>query len=277
MKKKKSGGGGANWMDTYGDMVTLLLCFFVLLYSMSTISEEKWKAIVTSFNPFAQETPTDPDGNGGPIADPILGETGVNEPDSDKITQESIEDMMQELFERIQNYASSEGLESTVAVSMEGGEILVKLSDKAMFAGDSYRLLPAAQEVLTDVCGMLDSAEDAIEKIEVEGHTAQLDDNRPNETYGDRHLASDRAAEVASFIQNHSSVHPARICAVSWGQWHAIADNQGEDGKAPNRRVELLITGRNLEEELDGKSLSRYTTDEQPAQTQEPAVSTQEP
>ena len=45
-KKSGGGGGGANWMDTYGDMVTLLLCFFVLLYSMSTISEEKFKAIV---------------------------------------------------------------------------------------------------------------------------------------------------------------------------------------------------------------------------------------
>ena len=58
MKKKSKGGGGANWMDTYGDMVTLLLCFFVLLYSMSTISEEKYKAIVLSFNPNAVETPT---------------------------------------------------------------------------------------------------------------------------------------------------------------------------------------------------------------------------
>ena len=46
MKKKGGGGGGANWMDTYGDMVTLLLCFFVLLYSMSTVSEEKWRALV---------------------------------------------------------------------------------------------------------------------------------------------------------------------------------------------------------------------------------------
>ena len=45
-------------MDTYGDMVTLLLCFFVLLYSMSTISEEHWKALVMSFNPLATETPT---------------------------------------------------------------------------------------------------------------------------------------------------------------------------------------------------------------------------
>ena len=53
LKKKSGGGGGANWMDTYGDMVTLLLCFFVLLYSMSTIDSSKWQALVMSFNPMA--------------------------------------------------------------------------------------------------------------------------------------------------------------------------------------------------------------------------------
>ena len=41
IKKKSGGGGGANWMDTYGDMVTLLLCFFVLLYSISSIDQTK--------------------------------------------------------------------------------------------------------------------------------------------------------------------------------------------------------------------------------------------
>ena len=50
IKKKSGGGGGANWMDTYGDMVTLLLCFFVLLYSISTIDAEKWMIVVRSFN-----------------------------------------------------------------------------------------------------------------------------------------------------------------------------------------------------------------------------------
>ena len=74
MKKNSKGGGGANWMDTYGDMVTLLLCFFVLLYSMSTISEEKYKAVVMSFNPNAVETPTATLGGDGPSADPEQGD-----------------------------------------------------------------------------------------------------------------------------------------------------------------------------------------------------------
>ena len=70
MKKKRSSGGGANWMDTYGDMVTLLLCFFVLLYSMSTISTENWKALVMSFNPKARQIMTEvPSGGDGPSAD----------------------------------------------------------------------------------------------------------------------------------------------------------------------------------------------------------------
>ena len=54
-KRNKSTGGGANWMDTYGDLVTLLLCFFVLLYSISTVDQAKWVQIVRSFNPNAVE------------------------------------------------------------------------------------------------------------------------------------------------------------------------------------------------------------------------------
>ena len=52
-KRNKPSGGGANWMDTYGDLVTLLLCFFVLLYSISTLDQAKWIQVVKSFTPEA--------------------------------------------------------------------------------------------------------------------------------------------------------------------------------------------------------------------------------
>ena len=123
---KRKGGGGANWMDTYGDMVTLLLCFFVLLYSMSTISEENWKKLVQSFNPNAIQTETDPKGNDGPYSDPDIGD------DNPGMEQRQIEDMMDELMAALQQYASSEGLDGAVAVSQNGGRIYVELMDKAM-------------------------------------------------------------------------------------------------------------------------------------------------
>ena len=54
-KREKKKGETGNWMDTYGDMVTLLLCFFVLLYSMSTLDSVKWRNFVKSMNPNAED------------------------------------------------------------------------------------------------------------------------------------------------------------------------------------------------------------------------------
>ena len=258
-KKKGGGGGGANWMDTYGDMVTLLLCFFVLLYSMSTISEENWKKIVQSFNPNAIQTQTDPEGNSGPFADPNAGleNPGMQELE---ISQNEIDSMMEELFAQLQQYTQQEGLESAVSVSLDGGVIYLKLMNKAMFRGDSYELLPEAENILGGVCAILDKAKPAIEEIRVEGHTAQQYANRANETEGDRFLASDRATMVTIFLQEHTTIHPARICSVGWGQWHAIANNQNEENRAPNRRVELVISARNVDDEELGSSLSQFIT-----------------
>ena len=261
-KKKGGGGGGANWMDTYGDMVTLLLCFFVLLYSMSTISEENWKAIVQSFNPNALKTQTETSGNSGPFADPEVGmdNPGLQEAE-DSPDQNEIDTMMEELFLQLQQYTQQEGLESAVSVSMDGGVIYLKLMNKAMFRGDSYRLLPEAENILGGVCSILDNAKPAIEEIRVEGHTAQQYANQANETEGDRFLASNRATMVTIFLQENTTIHPARICSVGWGQWHAIANNQNEENRAPNRRVELVISARNLEDEALGGTLSQFITD----------------
>ena len=248
MKKKRGGGGGANWMDTYGDMVTLLLCFFVLLYSMSTISEDKWKAIVQSFNPLATEITTDPEGKGGPIADPNIGDDnpGLSEVEQ---AQKKIDDMLEEMEEALKRMAADEGLASAISVELTGGKIYVKFSDTVFFGGDSSALKPGAREILSKVCAVLDGGKDAIEEIRVQGHTAQQYDDRPNEPYGDRRLASDRAMEVVVFIQNNSTIHPARLISEGYGQWRPIDDNQGEEGKAPNRRVEMIISGVDLEDQ----------------------------
>ncbi len=113
MKKKKSGGGGANWMDTYGDMVTLLLCFFVMLYSMSTLDKEKWIALVQSFNPTEEVTETQPPSASG-------GEgTG---------TQEDIDQDMEELYQAMQDYVQQAGMANQVTWAKETATSLSPLT-----------------------------------------------------------------------------------------------------------------------------------------------------
>ena len=251
MAKKKGGGGGANWMDTYGDMVTLLLCFFVLLYSMSTISEDKWKALVQSFNPNAQPAATVVEGNNGPSAD---------DPAENPSDQLEIESMMEDLMAALQQYSKQDGLASAISVTMDGGRIYVELMDKAMFYADKADMKPGAEEILQGVCSILDKSKAAIEVIQIRGHTAQAYDDRPNEVPGDRRLASERATEVTIFLQEHSSIHPARLESVGMGQWHPIGNNKGEAGKAPNRRVELVISAKEIGSELN-QELTKLTTE----------------
>ena len=252
MAKKRSGGGGANWMDTYGDMVTLLLCFFVLLYSMSTISEDKWKALVQSFNPNAQPAATEIEGgNEGPSAD---------DPPDNPSDQLEIDNMMDKLMEALQQYSKQDGLDSAISVEMNGGRIYLSLTDKAMFYGDQAKMKPGAEEILQGVCSILDKSKGAIEEIRVEGHTAQLSDTVPNDPDGDWKLASERATVVTIFIQEHSSIHPARLESVGKGQWHPVSDNKGEEGKAPNRRVQIVISAKEIGSELN-EELAKLTAE----------------
>ncbi len=270
MKKKKSGGGGANWMDTYGDMVTLLLCFFVLLYSMSTISEDKWKALVMSFNPLATEITTDPEGKGGPLADPELGDQnpGLSETAQE---QQKIDEMMEDLAQAIQTMVSQEGMESTIQVDFNGGKVYVTFSNSVFFLGDSSVLQPAGQEVLSKICPLLDEAKDAIDEIVISGHTAQGSPNERNEPRNDYRLSANRAIEVLLYLQDHCSIHPARMTPEGFGQWRPIGNNRDEAGRAPNRRVEMMISGVDLEAEELNEAIKNYITTSDEALTQESA------
>lgn len=259
IKKKKSGGGGANWMDTYGDMVTLLLCFFVLLYSMSTISEDKWKAIVLSFNPNAILDPTEtPQGNdSGPSADPEQSGSLVTTEELKMQQQEEIQDALMALYLTLQEYAEQSDEGKNIEVTQGDGYVFVSFNDAVFFAGDSYTLLPAGREVLQVVSDALSHAADYIDEVDVMGHTAQASPNRPNPVYNDRFLASNRATISAVYIQEHSAVKPERIVVKSFGQHRPVAENDTEEERSRNRRVELMVTGKDVWNEL-GDSIEQY-------------------
>ena len=253
IKKKKGGEGGANWMDTYGDMVTLLLCFFVLLYSMSTISEEKWMMIVQSFNKDA-EVSTD---------DKPLGPDGQNDEqlgDDMPMTQDEVNEDVEMILKYLAEYADGQNDESVVEPTVGDGYMYIRFSDDVFFRGDSYTLLPAGQEALLGLCPILNNARTYIDEIVVSGHTATAQG-----TYNankDRVLAASRAATVAAFLQENTEVDYARIVDQGYGQWRPIAGNVEEAERRKNRRVEIMISFS--DEELDspfaGSVTEYYTT-----------------
>ena len=255
LKKKSSGGGGANWMDTYGDMVTLLLCFFVLLYSMSTISEDKWKAVVMSFNPSAVLDP-DPtiEGTKGPSSD--NADIGMPEVEQQ---QQKVDEDIEALFQAIQQYIQESKQQSTITASKDGGKIYISFGNTVFFDGESSYLKSEATPVLEAVSGMLDTAAGSISEVRVLGHTAQGNPGRPNDVEWDRTLSSQRAANVVAFIQQHSVIEPVKLISEGIGQWRPVAKNDTAEGRAQNRRVEMIISGRDIQMEAEGVT-TYYTT-----------------
>ena len=260
MKKKKSSGGGANWMDTYGDMVTLLLCFFVLLYSMSTIDQEKWMLIVQSFNKDAivstDDTPRGPEGED-------QDEGGSDMP----MTQDDVETALDELFQYLQDYAQQDQLESSVAVSRGDGYVFISFNDAVFFDGDSYVLRSDGKEALDGIIPALTDAGPYIDELRVLGHTAQAAAHSPNNPTTDRFLASNRSTVVLLYLQENipqEQLDPARLVGVQYGQWRPIASNDERETRSQNRRVELIITGRDLENTLSDSIKQYYSMADQP-------------
>ena len=246
IKKKKSGGGGANWMDTYGDMVTLLLCFFVLLYSMSTISEDNWKAIVQSFNPTAVEDPRVTTGANGPDADNdgTAGSQPIEE------MQEQVEQDMQSLLQAIQEFVQQQNLQDAVTVSQDGGKIFITFSQSVFFDGESAVIRKEAYPILDGVSDMLSSVAESLDEVRVQGHTARAGQG-PNNVVNDRTLSSNRAANVIVYIQQHSVVPPSCLVSEGFGEWRPVAPNDTAENRAKNRRVEMIISGRDIEAEME--------------------------
>ncbi|MCF0151360.1 MAG: flagellar motor protein MotB [Firmicutes bacterium] len=252
-KKKSGGGGGANWMDTYGDMVTLLLCFFVLMYSMSTVTDEKWLKIVESFNP---------DGIPDPTANEAWnGATDDSDEFTGEVTQATINEKMDELFERLTQMVRDRNQEDNISVTRDGGRIFISFNQVVFFDGDSPVIKKAAEEILTDVSSILEDLQEYIDEVRVLGHTAQGEPNRPNNIRTDRTLASDRSTNVVIFIQEHCTLDPAKLISEGIGQWKPVATNSTAEGRAKNRRVEMIISGRDLEKELSNDVLQYQIID----------------
>ena len=243
-------------MDTYGDMVTLLLCFFVLLYSISTIDQEKWMIVVQSFNRDALNSDNIAP---GPVGNQTnQGGNDLPVPDMNAEVDEALD----QLYDFLVEYQESAAAADSISVSKGDDYVFISFDDAIFFDGNSSYLREDGKVLLDSIIPALAQAGPYIDELRVLGHTAQATANSPNKPRTDRHLASDRATEVVIYIQEHipmDVLHPGRLIAEGEGQWRNIAPNDTGANRAKNRRVELIVTGRDLENVMTDSYRQYYT------------------
>jgi chemotaxis protein MotB len=239
--------GSPAWMNTYGDMVTLLLTFFVLLFAFSTIDAQKWEEIVSSLSgtPFVAIQALDP---GDVKADEQpLDETSWDLPEPtpqpstvNGMNVEEVKERFNELYEKIKVHVQQNGLEKDLNVIMEDEAILIHMTDSALFDSGRDQIKENAKIILTDLCAIFVQYDDLIRTVRVEGHT----DNVPiqNAKFEDNWMLSlSRAHKVVKYMLSVMDVDPAKMDPHGYGEYHPVDVNTTEEGKARNRRVDFVL------------------------------------
>ena len=261
--------GSPALMSTFSDLMNLLLCFFVLLFSMSTVDTEKFEMVVQSLQSTFSILPS----GGSTIGDGELISSGVSmlekfdiyfnsssalpkgdeEPD-DSVTnpdttvtteeaQETLENAglteSEQMAEQVSRLLQSYGLENQVDVEFNEYYTLINLNGALLFNSGEATIREEVLPVMEKIAVILNNYTNNL--IEIEGHT----DNVPpaaGEQYSDNDILSMyRALNVANYIRDNTTLDPAHIKSSGRGSYVPIADNSTAEGRAKNRRVEIKI------------------------------------
>jgi len=223
-----------SWLTTYGDMMSLLLIFFIFLFSFSNIDAEKFKAMVASLQASLgvleggrsmSSLPT----TGGDVGDDLAQRT--NEP----------QDEFEALYEKVQQYMQQNNISALVEMSEDRAEILIRFKDNVLFESGKADIMPSALPVLSNIAAVLKTYQSQIGGVRIEGHT----DNVPIHTAAfpsNWELSTARAIAVLRYFIEEKGLPPQIFSAVGYGEYHPVASNNTIEGRAKNRRVDIVIT-----------------------------------
>jgi len=243
-KKNNSEGGAPEWMQTYSDMVTLLLCFFILLFSLSVVDIERFRTILASVqvalsgDPGVLEGYQEPE----PEVDPPAGEDiEMDYRDFDMMEMMEMMELLEEAHEvkgEVADFLEDMGLEDEVELGLEDRGVVMDLPDTIFFEIGRAELRPEAQEVSVELAELLRDMEyDVI----IEGHTCDLPIQ--TERFPDNwELSVARSAEVVRFLVYEEELSPDRFRATGYGEYQPRVPNETEEKRAQNRRVTIVIS-----------------------------------
>ncbi|MCL2637699.1 MAG: flagellar motor protein MotB [Oscillospiraceae bacterium] len=272
MAKKKKGPiikkGLDDWMATYADMVTLLFCFFVMLYSASNQDEARFQYILQAMNTTGRyinivvgrppEPPLEPSGESGNTHIPpqTPGEKDGNNPGD--TNQPNLFDA---LYNTLADLIDDEGLQG-VQIFSRPGLIRVVLDGDVVFDPDSYELNAGGQHVLNVISPSINQVEKYIRSVQVQGHTADVG-GIAGVGMNDWQLSSMRAVSVVRHLDEMTislvvngerlnstgMVDSEKFIVEGFAQYSPAAENDTPEGRAQNRRVEIIINRNDLTEE----------------------------
>lgn len=228
-RRKEPESSGGTWLSTYADMVTLLLCFFVLLFAFSNVDEERFQSVMSAFRGGLGVL------DGSPVVNII--DTGI----SNNISELAMEQLMG-LHDSLSQFLQDEGIERSVSLSMDERGLTIRFADQILFDLGKADLKPEAIEILNHLSPIL---KELPNPIRVEGHTDDLPINTPIFP-SNWELSTHRATNVIRYLVENAGFDPTKLSAAGYGEFRPIVENDSSVNRALNRRVDIIIMSIDL-------------------------------
>ena len=231
-QQPESHEGSERWLITYADMITLLMVFFIVMYSMANTDLKKFAQVAESMQ-IAFNVSGVGAGKGGILDGKDEMETGPSIMDKLPARQHDFVSVSADLSA----FASEAGLEGEISVNMTMEGIIISLSDALAFAPGSAELRPEAMETLHKVAAVLQTTENS---VRIEGHTDNVSTNSP--MYPTNwELSATRAVSIVRYMIEHEGIHPSRLSAAGYAEFKPVAGNESRANRALNRRADVVI------------------------------------
>ena len=238
-----------SWLLPYSDLMTLLLALFITLFSMSSMDAAKFEQMAAALSSALN-------GGSGVLDNTSMNPTeagmdlGKNKEIPKEITKKSPSQItdaqmaqkeqedLEKLKKRLDKYIAQNGLSDQLNTKLNQSELKITISDNALFSSGRADVKPESRSLAKAISSMLQEFPEY--EVVVSGHT----DNVPisNSQYKDNwDLSSDRALNFLKILLLNSQLDPSKFTPSGHGEFHPIASNRNDTGRAQNRRVEVSI------------------------------------
>lgn len=218
------------WLLSYADFITLLMIFFIIMYSMSEMDKSKYNALASVFNVEM----------GGGDASIVEGGNGTGNADTGAEGELTEEEKQLEVKEAVDQYIDTSGLNDSVTTSIEERGLVLSFNDALFFDSGDAEIKENQKNKFADIGRLLNQPALKESFIRVEGHTDSIPVSNPKYK-SNWDLSALRASNVAQIIINDAGIQPNRVSVIGYGEYRPKADNKTEEGRNENRRVDILI------------------------------------
>jgi len=222
--------GAPLWVVTFGDLMSLLMCFFVLLLSFSEMDRKKYRMVSGSMaQAFGIQREK-------PVFESPKGQKMIAREFDQAVMVTKIEEALKPIIDEIQN--EYEELKGAVELEIGEDKVTIRMMGETTFDTGKSELHPAFRPLLKKIGAVLSQTKG---EIIIAGHT----DNIPlsGGLFGSNlGLSMARAGSVAEYLLRTSAIDPRRLSTMGFGEYRPLASNDTARGRRKNRRVEIVVS-----------------------------------